>query len=65
MLAPRGPGTACTPTSGSTSSAHKQFRAQYDSIGPAALAEQASQQGGVTVDEKVLTDLLVDECGKS
>lgn len=45
--------------------AQKQFCAQSDSVGPGALAEQVSQQGGSAVDEKVVKDFLIDTCGKS
>lgn len=45
--------------------AQKQFCAQSDSVGPEALAEQVSQQGGSAVDEKVVKDFLIDKCGKS
>lgn len=42
----------------------KQFCAQSDKVGPAALAEQVAQQGGERVDEQVLKDFLIDKCGK-
>ena len=45
--------------------AQKQFCAQSDSVGPEALAEQVSQQGGSAVDEKVVKEFLIDKCGKS